>query len=408
MNILFLTMSRISDISEHDIYQDLMRSFVNEGHSVYVVTPVESRYNKPTTVFDSFGCKILRVKIGNQSNCGNIEKGISLLTLRYYYIKAIKKHLKGIDFDLLLYSTPPITVMPIVKKFKNKFGCVTYLMLKDIFPQNAVDLGVIKENGLINRFFCGQEKKLYKYSDYIGCMSPANIEYLKSNKSICGTKVELCPNAVDPVPYVPVKQKEKETIRKKYGIPDGKILMVYGGNIGRPQGIPSLAECLKAADYRDDFYFFIAGEGTEYSYLQEFLKANGLKNTKLISRLPRKEYFEIVKAADVGLISLDKHFTIPNFPSRLLPYMEYSLPVFCVTDSATDVGDICEANGFGWKCLSGDVQGFMSALEAISHSDLPEMGQKARSYLESNYTASRCHDTILEKLNDADCEDGNE
>ena len=397
-------MARIYDISSHDIYQDLIRSFINDGHSVYVVTPSERRYNLPTTVLESSGCKILRVKIGNQSGCGNIEKGISLITLRYFYIKAIKKHLKGIKFDLLLYSTPPITVMPIVKKFKKKYGCLTYLMLKDIFPQNAVDLGIMKQNGIIYRYFSAQEKNLYKYSDCIGCMSQANINYLLTNNNVEGKTVELCPNAAEPAPYKPVSKEEKASVREKYNIPADKTLIIYGGNIGRPQGIPFLAECLKAAQSKQDFYFLIVGEGNEYGYLSDYILTEKLLNTKLISKLPRTEYFELVKAADAGLISLDKRFTIPNFPSRLLPYMEYSLPVLCVVDKATDVGEICAGNGFGWKCYSGDVDGFLNSLDKIAQDDLIEMGKKSRRYLEENFNVSRCRDTIIEKLNDADSE----
>ena len=401
MNILFLTMARIYDISSHDIYQDLIRSFIDDGHNVYVVTPSERRNNLPTTVLEASGCKILRVKTGNQSSCGNIEKGISLITLRYYYIKAIQKHFKGIKFDLLLYTTPPITIMPIVKKFKKRYGCLTYLMLKDIFPQNAVDLGIMKKNSIVYRYFTAQEKKLYRYSDCIGCMSQANINYLASNNNIDGKIVELCPNAVEPVPYKPVSKEEKISIREKYNIPADKTLIIYGGNIGRPQGIPFLTECLKAAQTKNDFYFLIVGGGNEYVYLSGFLAVEKLSNTQLISTLPRTEYFKLVRASDAGLICLDERFSIPNFPSRLLPYMEYSLPVLCIVDDATDVGDVCADNGFGWKCSSGDVDGFLNSLDKIAQDDLNEMGIRSRRYLEENFNVSRCRDTILEKLNGA-------
>lgn len=397
MNILFLTMSRIADVSEHDIYQDLIRDFISMGHEVYLVTPCEKRLNKPTKLFESCGCRIVRVKIGNQSNCGFIEKGISLLTLRLYYEKAIKKLIGDVKFDLILYSTPPITIMPIVKKLKKKFSCPTYLMLKDIFPQNAVDLGIIKKGSVIESFFRKQEKALYACSDFIGCMSEANVGFLKEHNNVDNKSIELLPNAVDCEPVKKITDDERIKIRAKYKIPEDKKVIVYGGNLGRPQGIRHLIKCIVEAKKKENFFFLIAGEGTEYDYLSKYIEDNSIENVRLIKILPRAEYFELVGACDVGLVSLDGRFTIPNFPSRLLPYMECALPVLCITDRATDVGDYCEKNGFGWKCYSGDIEDFLGTLDIIDNANLCEMGYISRKCIERDFSAKDCAVRIAEK-----------
>ena len=397
MNILFLTMSRISDISEHDIYQDLTRDFIAEGHTVYLVTPSERRLGKKTILFDSHGCKILRVQIGNQSNCSFIEKGISTLTLRSCYSRAVKKHLKGIRFDLILYSTPPITIEPIVRRLKKQFGCTTYLMLKDIFPQNAVDLGLFSSGGVLHRFFRRRERALYRCSDYIGCMSEANIKYLLSHNQIDGRRVELCPNAIDCDPLERLSEEQRAALRRSRSLPEDKIIMIYGGNLGRPQGIPCLAKCFSAAKEEDDFFFLVIGEGSEYDYLKRFIEDNELTNVKLIDRLPRAEYFEYIRLADIGLICLDERFTIPNFPSRILPYMESALPVFCIADKATDIGKMCTENGFGWETSAGDESAFLRALNTVKDDDHRRMGMIGRRYAEEHFSAAHCCRTILDK-----------
>lgn len=130
-------------------------------------------------ISDSRGITILRISTGNiTGNIGIFEKGISTLTIDLKFKKAIKKYYGDIKFDLILYPTPPITLVNTIKFVKKKTKAKTYLLLKDIFPQNAVDLGMMGTKGvkgLIYRHFRNKEKKLYRISDFIGCMSPANV-----------------------------------------------------------------------------------------------------------------------------------------------------------------------------------------------------------------------------------------
>ena len=184
---------------------------------------------------------ILKIKIGNIQKTNLIEKGISTITLEYIFIHAIKKYFANVKFNLVLYSTPPITLQKAVEYVKKRDQAQTYLLLKDIFPQNAVDLGMLKKSGykkLIYRYFRIKEKKLYAISDYIGCMSEANKNYiLKHNHEISPQRVEVCPNCIEMLD-MSIDENEKKRMRKKYEIPQNTIVFVYGGNLGKPQGIP--------------------------------------------------------------------------------------------------------------------------------------------------------------------------
>lgn len=397
MNILFLTLSKIYDINEHDLYQDLIREFTNHGHSVYLVTPCERKYNKSTTPIESHGCNILRVKVGNQSGCSFIEKGISTVLIARDYKKAIYSYFKDIVFDLILYSTPPITLVSLIEDIKRKHGAKTYLMLKDIFPQNAVDIGIMSKKGLIYKYFRAQETKLYKLSDYIGCMSPANVNYLISHNHRIEAKIEVCPNAITPCNVSDKDRKMQKRKRSKYGAPENACVFVYGGNLGKPQGIGFMIECLKAIADDRRIFVLIVGNGSEYGKIEAFINEDKPMNVKLIQHLPREEYFEVMKCADVGMVFLDHRFTIPNFPSRILPYMENKMPIACVTDNVTDVASIAEVNGFGWRCYSNDVDSFVEMMEKVLQSDINKMGDKARAFLEDNYTTDVCYNKIISK-----------
>lgn len=396
MNILFLTMNVFTDIEMHNIYSDLMKEFVRYGHRPYIVTPREKKSGEKTELIDYRDYSLLKVQIGNTSNVSLIEKGISTITLSSKFYNAVKRALGSIEFGLILYSTPPITLATSVARLKRLYKCKTYLMLKDIFPQNAVDLRMFSDRGLIYRYFRQKEKKLYHVSDRIGCMSPANVEYvLKHNPGIPKEKVGLCPNAVIPN-TVPDRVGIKLLLREKYNIPVDATVYLYGGNLGKPQGIPFLIRCLQKMKDRDDCYFIICGSGSEYGIIQDFVQQDKPNNVSLIKFLPKQEYDELVMGCDVGMVFLDYRFTIPNFPSRVLSYMEYGIPILVCADNATDLGKIAEGNGFGLFCPSNDVAKFESQVTVMNSSDLDEMGVRARDYLEENYSVQIPYQEIME------------
>ena len=387
MNILYFTLEDFTSIdNHHSINTDLLREFKRHGHVVYAISPVEKRNGSETRVIKENGSVILKPIIGNmQKTRSCIEKGINTLTIGHVLKKAIKKHMKNVKFDLLLYCTPPITFLSAVEYVKKRDGAKTYLLLKDIFPQNAVDLGMMSKKGLkgiIYRYFRRQEKRLYAISDRIGCMSQANVDYvLKHNPEINSKKVEVCPNCIEVIDKS-IDEETKIAIRKKYVLPLDKKVFIYGGNLGKPQDVPFIIDCLRAC-VDLDCYFLIVGSGTDWHLLEEYAEQEHPVNLTMIPYLPSNEYEKLVAACDVGLIFLDHRFTIPNFPSRLLSYMSAKIPVLACTDRVSDVGKVITENGFGWWCESDDAKGFRSLVEdIIAEKSLKRYSELSFKYLE--------------------------
>lgn len=401
MNILFLTIAEFDSIYQREIYPDLLREFMKSGHEIYVVSSLEKRNKQETTLINEDCCHILKVKVGNITKSGLIEKGIATIFIESQFKRAIARYFGDIKFDLILYSTPPITLVNAISYVRKRDHAKTYLLLKDIFPQNAVDLGMMSKSGikgLIYKVFRNKEKKLYRISDYIGCMSQANVDYvLKHNPEINPEKVEICPNCIEVIDKS-VDATSRESIRKKYSIPSDKTVFVYGGNLGQPQGIPFLIECLKTQRENKNAYFLVVGDGTEYSVLEDYYKNGNQDNFKLMKRLPKEDYDTLVGACDVGMLFLDHRFTIPNFPSRLLSYMQAKLPVLACTDPNTDVGAVVEQGGFGWWCESNSKKKFEDTVNRALESDLHDMGNNAMQYLKKHYSEKVAYDVIVKEL----------
>lgn len=400
-------MARMTDIKSSGIYSDLMRKFRDNGHSVYVISPVERRFNTPTYINEVDGAKILCVRTLNVQKTNVVEKGLGQVLLEPLFKRAIGKYFRGVKFDLILYSTPPITFVNAIKFVrKQNPGAMTYLMLKDIFPQNAVDLGMLSKGGLkgvLYRSFRKQEKELYRISDWIGCMSPANAKYvIEHNPQVNQAKIEVCPNSCDvPKGFAHDNDDDNDNlvkIRQKYGLPTDKPVFLYGGNLGKPQGIPFLIECLKANAHRKDCRFVIVGNGVDYPKLEKWVKEEKPESVSLFQFLPKAEYDQLAEACDVGLIFLDYRFTIPNYPSRLLSYLTQKKPIIACTDPVCDTGTIAEANGYGFWCPSNSVEAFTKAVDKMLASDIPQMGENGYRFFLENYTVQNTYDTIMKHV----------
>ena len=157
-------------------------------------------------------------------------------------------------------------------------------------------------------------------------------------------------------------------------------------------------ECLKSQRHNPNVFFLVVGDGTEYGVLEQYDAAAKQENFKLMRQLPKENFDTLVGACDVGMIFLDHRFTIPNFPSRLLSYMQAKLPVLACTDPNTDVGKVITQGGFGWWCESNSTQDFDRAVEEIGKSNLSAMGNAAMEYLQMNYTVEIGYQSILNDL----------
>jgi len=397
MKIIFLALSNIDSIEDGSIYTDLLRFFRDDGHDVTLVTPYERRFHKKTAFFMKQGIRFLHVKVGNIQQTNRYEKGYSLLRLERDYLRAIDAHLADELFDLILFTTPPVTLERVVRRLKGRSPeAIAYLLLKDIFPQNAVDLDYLSFRSPIYHFFRRKERRLYQQADRIGCMSAKNVAYLLSeNRYLDPDKIEVCPNTITPQP---LEVYDKSFLRKELGLPLGATIYLFGGNLGRPEAIPFLCDVLARCD-DPDVFFLILGSGTEYGRLERFIEGNGLRNAKLTRHVPKAEYDNYVRAADVGLILLDHRFTIPNFPSRLLSYMEAGMPVLAATDVHTDLKDVLLDNELGLWCESRDPVAFLSHVRHLKDAETrSRIGRNARLFLERHYTSDVAVTTILQHL----------
>lgn len=393
MKVLFLMFVFPDMNKSFNMYTTLVEEFGNHGHEVTVVAPG----NGKTGIYVENGIPVLRVQTLPIKNVPNYLKGISNVLLPYQFERALNKFYKEKSFDLIISPTPPITLVDLAAKLKRKFGAKFYLILRDIFPQNAVDLGFMKKEGLLHRYFRRKERKLYKEADYIGCMSQGNIDYvMKHNPEVSTKKLHELKNYQKPYKGF---GSDPDLIKKKYGITD-KFVVVFGGNMGKPQQLENVLTLAESVLHFPDIVFLLLGEGVQMNKIEVEAKAKGLTNINIQRTIPKQEYQDLLRVCDVGLISLHKDFTIPNIPSKALDYFNVGIPVLASLDRATDFGKILDEEQCGLWSYAGDHQLFHENLLNFFHNPSLRraMGENGKGYFGKSLTPEIAYKTIINHL----------
>jgi len=393
--IIFLAIGFPNVSKSTNIYTDLIHKFHEKGHNVLVLAPV--RNSEEVGMQIEGGVKVLRVETLPLFNVGTLKKGIANVLLSRQYKDALRKNKIKLDFDLILMATPPITLANVASWLKKRTGGKLYLILRDIFPQNAVDLKMMKPYGFIHSYFRKKEIKLYKVFDFIGCMSPANVEYVKNNNpSIEHSKLHLLPNWENLPKYSDTAVSDDVLI--KYKIKD-KFVIIFGGNIGKPQKMENIIFLAKACLDIEDVVFFIIGAGTEKKMLVDLVKRENLDNVILENKIPKEEYNNLLRVADIGLISLSEDFLIPNFPSKVLSYYGNKIPVLASIDLQTDFGIILNQINAGLWAEAGKTDLLKEKLLTLyNDADLRKtMGENGYNYMKENLLPENACQTIMTK-----------
>lgn len=395
MNILLLT---IATKNSQKMIRDIANELTQRGNQVFIVCPSDSENKARGKFLLIDGIRYLFVNSGNSvGKVSIVKKGFNFLSIDARFERAIGAAFPRNKIDLILYSTPPITLANTIGKLKKKTGACTYLMLKDIFPQNAVDMGIMKTFGPISiiwRYFRAKEKKLYRNSDYIGCMSPANCQYILNNNSeISKDKVGICVNSYREEPLIEINQ---ETIRRKYNIPQEDVVFLYGGNLGKPQGLQYFVDVLEQNRDRPDRFFLICGGGNDQNRIINYIKQTQPSNIAYMPSIPPNEFDVLSRACDVGMVFLDRRFSIPNFPSRMLSIMLNEKPILAATDVNTDVNVMIADGNSGWWCESNDPFDMTRIIDDIcaNRDSINEKGRNARQYYLSHFTTKIACDQI--------------
>jgi glycosyltransferase involved in cell wall biosynthesis len=359
---------------------ELAVEFVNRGHSVMVITP-DSNLKEKYRIIELDGVKVCYFRSGEIKNTGNIKRAMNETLLSFNAWNAYKMYFKENPCDLIIYYSPSIFWGQLVSKLKKLWDAPSYLILRDFFPQWAIDNGMIKKNSLIDKYFRYFEALNYNVADTIAIQSPKNLKWFRDlypDKSL-----ELVYNWASDNP---VKTKDSY-YRKKYNL-ENKVVFFYGGNIGHAQDMMNIVRLAQNLVNEEKAHFVLVGKGDEYELVSNYINKNNIKNITLLPPVSQEEFKFMLAEFDIGLFSLHKDHITHNFPGKLLGYMVQEKPILGSVNEGNDLKEIVENSNAGFISISGEDQILKeNALKLLYNNKLRvKMGNNAKILLRSTFS----------------------
>lgn len=310
--------------------KDLAVEFLRQGIAPTVIT-LDSGVPGFSELTELDGIRVMRLKTLEHKNIGKVRRAIAEILIPFFMIRNFKKSaLKNVKWDAVIWYSPTIFLGPFVYYLKRKNACPSYLILRDIFPAWALDLGLIRK-GPVYYFFRMFERFQYSIADCIGVQAIGNLDYFKAWPSFAHKKIEVLQNWLSPKPI-----SNCSVDISTLPIANRKIF-VYAGNMGIAQGMGDLLLLAEVLLDRRDIGFLFIGRGTDMELLKRDAKKRGLVNTVLCDEIDADQIPGLYAQCHVGLIALDARHKTHNIPGKFISYLQSGLPVMAIVNHENEL-----------------------------------------------------------------------
>lgn len=208
--------------------KDLADEFIAQGDTVTVIIPSDSQTVSVVEKIDG-NLQVLFVKAFKTKDIGYFQRTLAEFFNPFFMwarLKRFSPFLKN-SVELVVWYSPSIFWGPLVKRIKEQWNCPSYLVLRDIFPDWALDLGLLSKFNPALYFFSQVANYQYQQADAIGVQSPKNLDYLVGQNAKLKTKLGVLWN------WMREDQNQARcTIRLSETLLKDKKVFVYAGNIG--------------------------------------------------------------------------------------------------------------------------------------------------------------------------------
>jgi colanic acid biosynthesis glycosyl transferase WcaI len=370
------------------LMKELAQGLTQKKHQVTVVTSYprhylssESENQNIKEVSMEDNVKVVRVKTLPLRKVNFLLRGISQLILPFLFFNKTKKAIKE-NQDIAIVYSPPLLLGLMSPWIKKRYHSKIILNVQDIFPQNAIDLGILKNKTMIS-FFEKIERKVYRNADLITFNSQGGRNFLVEKKNLPPEKVIVLHNWIDPEPYLNLNQES--CFLEQYQLKN-KFVFLFAGVMGPAQGLSFLIEVAKQVSDIKDLVFLLVGDGMEKEKLEEEIKKNSLTNIIIKPFVPKEKYPYLLKEIDVGIVCLSVKNKTPFLPGKFLGYLVAQKPIIAFLNKESDGFSLIEKAGCGYAVTSDDPEKAAKKVREMYRNDIKAMGKKGQEYLLNNFT----------------------
>jgi glycosyltransferase involved in cell wall biosynthesis len=326
--------------------RDLAREFARQGHALTVLLPTPDQ-QAPWGLEQMDGVQVLRLKAPRTKDIGYVRRTLGELAMPFAMLRQFRKSpLATEKWDGVVWYAPSIFHGPLASALKKSSGCKGYLIIRDIFPEWAVDMGLMGR-GMPYRFFDAVARYQYSVANVIGVQTPGNRGYFDEWRLQPGRQLEVLQNWLDKpaLARCPIRVNETSLAARK--------VFVYAGNMGIAQGMDILLDLAEQLSSRIDVGFLFVGRGSDAARLEGSAKDRKLDNVLFYDEIHPDEIPDLYAQCSAGIVALDPRHKSHNIPGKFLTYMQSGLPVLANINAGNDlaqmirdeqVGQVCESN----------------------------------------------------------------
>lgn len=338
--------------------RDFAREVVRQGHQLTVMLPAPGQHS-PWEIEDFDGVTVLRLRSPRTRGLGYVRRTIGELLMPFAMARNLAKSpLNCGRWDGVIWYSPSIFHGYFVRGLKNKNNCKGYLIIRDIFPEWAADMELMRR-GLAYKFFQFVANYQYKYADVIGVQTEGNRHYFDHWQLAKRRKIEVLSNWLD-------KPGSSKSLLNISQTPlAGRRVLVYAGNMGVAQGLDIFIDLAQRFSKHEDLGFLWVGQGSEVARLSKLAKVRGLKNTYFADEIEPDEIPDLYTQCHAGIVALDPRHKSHNIPGKFITYMQNGLPVLANVNAGNDIATLIRENGVGQVCETNKLEDLIHATERL-------------------------------------------
>ncbi|MFB0826595.1 glycosyltransferase family 4 protein [Chromobacterium violaceum] len=328
--------------------RDLSREFVRQGYELTVMVPAAD-LTEPWRVELVDGVRVLRLKAPRIKDINYVRRTIGESIMPFVMLRHLRgSPLANEKWDGVVWYAPSIFLGPVANALKRSSRCKGYLIIRDIFPEWAVDMGLMGR-GLPYWFFSAVARYQYSVADVIGVQTPGNESYFDDWLKLPKRKLEVLPNWLGKAVYMPCSIQVSKTRLA------GRKIFVYAGNMGVAQGMDVLLDLAEQLHDRLDVGFLFVGRGSEAVRLKATAHVRQLDNVLFFDEIDPDEIPNLYAQCSAGIVALDRRHKSHNIPGKFLTYMQSGLPVLANINAGNDLAKMIRDEQVGQVCESQQV-----------------------------------------------------
>jgi glycosyltransferase involved in cell wall biosynthesis len=374
--------------------RDLAQELFQLGHKPTVLVP-SSDIGQPWLHEEMNGVEVLRLKSPRTKDIGYVRRTIGEFLMPFTMLRNIRKSpFSDVRWDGVVWYSPTIFLGPIANALKRASGCRSYLIVRDIFPEWAVDMEILRK-GLVYRFFKMVERYQYSVADTIGVQSVSNLGYFAEwKKTNPDRRLEVLQNWLTHAPNV------GSSISIEASPLTGRTIFVYAGNMGIAQGMDIILDLAERLRNRQDIGFLFVGRGSEVARLQAIAGERALGNIVFHDEVDPREISGLLAQCHIGLVALDPRHKTHNVPGKFLTYMLAGLPVLARVNAGNDLVDLISNEGVGRVYVGNSLDDLQKLAVELCDDEArrARMSQQARSLAQNLFSTTTVAKKIISAL----------